>query len=54
MMLIDIRNCPSCSNELTGEQIGLNEDMHKFECSICDEEWYENIRYCLPEELTVD
>lgn len=44
-----IRQCPECELSVIGKNI--NEDFYRFECFPCDEEWYEDIKYYIPEEI---
>ena len=48
------RQCPECGKHTDGTIVNeSNTNLKRFECEPCEEEWYEDIKYCIPETISV-
>ena len=44
------RQCPGCAWSIEGKAVSTTDKYWlKFNCASCNEEWYENVKYCKPE-----
>ena len=47
------RQCPGCAWSIKGEAASTTDkNWLKFNCASCNEEWYENVKYCKPEFIS--